>query len=131
MCEVSVISKSMIRLSRRTFAERINLLSDCRKENSLARLNAQIKKLTKNLRTQFSTITEKDYGILKPYLSLLIETLTGLFKAYQNSYSFEETEILKTNISDLKEIDSDIYNFRVKIFKNPEYQEVMSMLKNI
>lgn len=137
MCQTEVISKSIVYLSKKSFAQRLNILSPqvTIQKGILTRLNNQLDELYDMLYGCYPEITEADYKFLNPYLSVLIRTLKELHEAYKK-YTLDEgikmaNERLKMNISAIEEINHDIRDFKINIYQNPRYHEVVLRAKNL
>lgn len=136
MCQTELISQSIVRISKRSFAHQLAVLAPHAKESkgNLTRLNNQLDTLYELLYESYPSMTETDYRIISPYLSILIATLKELFHTYQkfnDTYLEKGKEQLRRNISAIEEIDLDIRNFKINLKKNPKYQQVMNALKTL
>ena len=129
MCQTSVIYDDVTRLSRRSFRHRMESASAGGYHvGQLSRLNAELTRLYDFLYDQYPTITEDDYKVFGPQLLLLLETLKGLRKSCETlPEEFRgETERLASNYSSLREINSDIVNFRIKLPSDEHFRSLMS-----
>lgn len=136
MCQTELISKSIVRISKRSFAHRLDMLDPNMIEHkgALTRLNNQLDSLYDLLYGSYPTMTEFDYQIIAPYLSVLLQTLNGLSEAYNkfdNLWLKEGKERLQMNISAIEEIDHDIRNFKINLRKNPRYTAIVTMAKSL
>lgn len=137
MCQTEVISKSIVHLSKKSFAQRLNVLSPqvTIHKGILTRLNNQLDELYDMLYDCYPEITEADYKVLNPYLQLLLRTLKELHEAYKKLSLDEGMKVankhLEMNISAIEEIDHDIRNFKINIYQNPRYHEVVLRAKNL
>lgn len=137
MCETEQISRSIVRLSKRTFDYRLKAVSSQKMEQKgvLTRLNNQLDSLYDTLYEAYPEMSEADYRFLSPYLSILIDTLKKLYSAYQKldttSWMKEANERLSMNISAIEEIEHDIRNFKINLHQNPRYQKVIDLAKRL
>lgn len=136
MCQTELISKSIVRISKRSFAHRLDMLDPNMIEHkgALTRLNNQLDSLYDLLYGSYPTMTEFDYQIIAPYLSVLLQTLNELSEAYNkfdNLWLKEGKERLQMNISAIEEIDHDIRNFKINLRKNPRYTAIVTMAKSL
>lgn len=137
MCQTELISKSIIRLSKRSFANRLDILSPevMERKRMFVKLNSQLNRLYEQLYDSYQEITEKDYEVFAPYLSVLIETLKELeTTCKQSRYKVQLADCLvnlRMNIVAIEEIDYDIRHFKINIKKNPQYSRVMNRIKSL
>ena len=131
MCQTAVISRHIGRIGRRSFDRRMRMASPLfmEKHGELVRLLNDVDRLSDRLHDEFITITEDDYRMFGSELKLLISTLKALrrdsrLRAELRPYD----DRMRQQISDLEELDHDIYYFRVKAPKNNELQEVMAKI---
>ncbi|MCD8387040.1 MAG: hypothetical protein LUD17_09155 [Bacteroidales bacterium] len=100
---------------------------------ALSRLNGQLDKCYDLLYEAYPTVTEADYEKIRPYLQILLTTISELIETYSVSplslSLADGVERLRRNYSALYEINSDIQNFRIKIHKNPRFHAAMAQLK--
>ena len=119
MCQTALISRSIVRISARSFEQNLEAVSGASVTlNKLIRLNNALDRLYETIYEQFNDITPDDYKIIEPQLLLLLNTLKGLCNTYKKMrtagrYS-EEISKLGMNYSALYELNHDIKNFRVK-----------------
>ena len=119
MCQTALISRSIVRISARSFEQNLEAVSGASVTlNKLIRLNNALDRLYETIYEQFNDITPDDYKIIEPQLLLLLNTLKGLCHTYKKMptagrYS-EEISKLCMNYSALYELNYDIKNFRVK-----------------
>ncbi len=118
MCQTSVISKNIARISSRSFEQNLEAVTGkAITHNKLRRLNNALDTLYDLIYAQFNEITAEDYKIIGPQMSLLLNTLKGLrdtYKAIRRSREIsEEVENLGRNYSALYELNSDIKQFRI------------------
>ncbi|MDE5848665.1 MAG: hypothetical protein K2H38_00800 [Muribaculaceae bacterium] len=119
MCQTALISRSIVRISARSFEQSLEAVSGSYvTHNKLLRLNNALDRLYDTVYDQFNDITPDDYKIIEPQLLLLLNTLKGLSNAYKKIHVSEklsgEIDRLGRNYSALYELNNDIKNFRVK-----------------
>ena len=119
MCQTSLISRNIARLSARSFERNLEAVSGVGTTHTkLVRLNNALNRLYEMVYDQFNEITPDDYKIIEPQLLLLLNTLKGLCNTYKKIHSSDrlskEIEVLGRNYSAIYELNSDIKNFRVK-----------------
>lgn len=135
MCQTEIISQSITRLSKRTFARRLDVLSPqvIEHKGTLTRLNNELDDLYDLLYDSYAEMTEAEYHTLSPYLSILISTLKDLCTAYKRTNYYktiaESVERLRMNIVAIEEIEHDIRYFKIALPKNPRYHEIVSKTK--
>ena len=135
MCQTEIISQSITRLSKRTFARRLDVLSSqvIEHKGTLTRLNNELDDLYDLLYDSYAEMTETEYHTLSPYLSILISTLKDLYTAYKHTDNYktvvENVERLRMNIIAIEEIEHDIRYFKIALPKNPRYNEIVSKTK--
>jgi hypothetical protein len=136
MCEAGLITRKVVRLSRRSFNHRIEVASPNGYHYSqLARLNRELGSLYEAIYDDWTTITEDDYKVFGGQLQLLILTIKQLYDACrrlpkENGLK-EETRKLSMNYSALYELNSDIVNFRIKLPKNEEMKQTLRKLADL
>ena len=119
MCQTALISKSIAKVSTRSFERNLEAVSGIGiSHNKLARLNNALDRLYEMVYEQFNDITPDDYRIIEPQLMLLLNTLKGLCNTFRKipmpGKLSGEAIALGRNYSALYELNSDIKNFRVK-----------------
>lgn len=124
MCQTSVISRNITRISSRSFEHNLEAVAGkVITHNKLKRLNNALDTLYDLIYSQFNEINAEDYKIIGPQLSLLLYTLKGLrdtYKTIRKSGNLsEEVEALGRNYSALYELNSDIKQFRIEKKFNP------------
>lgn len=134
MCETSLISKSIVRISARSFEQNLEAVSGTYvTHNKLVRLNNALDRLYETIYDQFNDITAEDYKIIEPQLQLLLNTLKGLCNTYKKmpgrGKQSEEVAALCRNYSAMYELNSDIRNFRVKKM-SPELSSALQRAAN-
>ena len=136
MCEAGLITRRVVRLSRRSFNHRIEVASPNGYQNSrLARLNHELDSLYETIYDDWTTITEDDYKMFGGQLQLLILTVKQLYDACRKMPKEmglkDETRKLGMNYPALYELNSDIVNFRIKLPKNEEMKTTLSKLAEL
>lgn len=139
MCQTAIISHSISRVSKKSFNQRIKIsISPTKSKNGeFTRINNLLDKLYDDLRDTFHTITEDDYKVIRPQLLLLIETIQGMLVSVSKFPQEKQVKIsdnisrLKCNITAFEELDHDIQNFRINIFKNPSYAQIIETAKSL
>ena len=119
MCQTALISKSIARVSTRSFERNLEAVSGVGISHyKLVRLNNALDRLYEMVYEQFNEITLDDYRIIEPQLMLLLNTLKGLCNTLRKipmpGKLSLEAAALGRNYSALYELNSDIKNFRVK-----------------
>lgn len=133
MCETTVISNRVVRLSRRSYNHRLVMASQNNYQASqLARLNRELDNLYELIYDEWTTISEEDYRVFGGQLVILIQTIKQLYdtckKQPKQSGLQEETRKLGMNYSALYELNSDIVNFRIKMPKNEAMKQALRKL---
>ena len=136
MCDVEVINHSIVGISKRLYARRIEMESSQEKREriALSRLNGSISRLYDLFYDEFSSIDEASYRSFGPYLGILIQTLNDLLDSYRQScyrtVLSAQIEDLAHNLSALTELDSDIRSFRINAPNNSRLQGLLKQLKS-
>ena len=131
MCQTATISSTIVRLSKRSFAQQLNAMQPTPFEGkrSLARLNNDLDNLYDDLYEAYHTVTEDDYKVIGPYLRVLIRTLNDLHSACKKAPSLmglrPQTERLAGNISAICEVNNDIVRYKIRLPKDPEMKAIM------
>lgn len=136
MCEAGLITRRVVRLSRRSFNHRIEVASPNGYRNiQLARLNRELDSLYETIYDEWTTITEEDYKMFGGQLQLLVLTVKQLYDACRKIPKEmglkEETRKLGMNYSALYELNSDIVNFRIKLPKSEEMKTTLRKLAEL
>ena len=136
MCQTVMISNTVKRLGRRSYAHRMNVATPGGyNEAQLSRLNRELDSLYELIYEDWNTITEQDYAVFGGQLSLLVVTLKLLYddcrKSSLRRVMHDEVERLGMNYSALQELNSDIVNFRIKAPHNTELQSMMSKASKV
>jgi len=131
MCQTEIISNSIVKLSKRSFAYQLNALAPVPShyKRLLSRLNYDLDTFYDELYEAYHTVTEEDYKIIGPYLQVLIKTLNELHDVCKKMPSScglaSQTEKLEDNISAITEVNNDIVNFKIRLPKDPEMKDIM------
>lgn len=133
MCQTGVITRKVVRLSRRSFNHRIEAASpNGYQKGQLVRLNRELDSLYEIIYDDWTTITADDYKVFGGQFEILIQTIKQLYdtcrKLPKEMGLKEETNKLGMNYSALYELNSDIVNFRIKLPKNAEMKKTMREL---
>ena len=134
MCQATMISRHIGRIGRRSFDRRMRIASPLyvEKKGEVARLLNEVDRLSDRLHDEFITITADDYRMFGPELKIVISTLKALRRESQSRPELKAYDNrMREQISDLEELDHDIYVFRVKASKNKELQEAMSKISKL
>ena len=131
MCQTVVISNTVKRLGRRSYAHRMEVATPGGYSAAqLTRLNRELDSLYELIYDDWDTITKQDYAIFGGQLALLVNTLKLLYddcrKSVFRRVMRDEVERLGMNYSALHELNSDIVNYRIKAPQNAELQSMMS-----
>ena len=131
MCQTALIADNIARLSMRSYRHRQEVATpDAYRASQLARLNRALGSLCELLYDQWQTVTEDDYKQFGGQLQLLIETLRGLYQSIRRlpkSMGLAvEAERLEENYSELRELNSDIINFRIRLPKNERLHQLVA-----
>ncbi len=129
MCNTALLSRDIIKLSKRSFSHRIETaLPNCvYKSAQLSRLNKDLNNLYELIYDEFPTITEDDYKVFGSQLTILIDTIKVLLtECKKNSYLAKQTIRLESNYLNFVEINNDIVNFKIKLPKNQKVHKLMA-----
>ena len=131
MCQASLISNRITRLSTRSYKHRQEVIvPDLYRVSQLTRLNHDLDNLYELIYDQWRTVTEEDYKLFGGQLQLLLETLKGLYQTirkFPKSLGLtKEVENLEMNYAALYEVNSDIVNFGIKLPKNKQLQQAIA-----
>ena len=84
------------------------------------------------LHAEFITITADDYRMFGPELKIVISTLKALRRERQSRRELKAYDNrMREQISDLEELDHDIYVFRVQAPNNEKLQNALDSLKDL
>ena len=136
MCQTTLISRNMIRMSKRTYNHRLEIATpDQYRVSRLSRLNRDLDALYELLYSQWRTVTESDYEAFGGHFAVLLETIKGLYdacrKAPRELGLKEETKKLGMNYSALYEINSDIVTWNIKAPKNEKLKDAFRHLAEV
>lgn len=136
MCQTETITQNVVRLSRRTFNHRIEIVTpDSYHVSQLARLNLELDRLYELIYDDWNTITEADYKVFGAQFSILLQTLKELYNTCRKQPKEmglqEETKRLGMNYSALFELNSDIVNFCINMPKNQQMKQLMNRLTEV
>lgn len=130
MCQTTVITNKVERLSKRSYSHRLDMAVLNRYHVSqLVRLNRELDGLYELIYNDWRTITEEDYKVFGGQFVILIQTIKQLYDACKKQPKAmglsEETKRLGMNYSALYELNSDIVNFCIKMPKNEEMKKAL------
>lgn len=136
MCQTALIQSNMVRMSRRTYAHRLEVVTpNTYRVTQLARLNRDLDALYELIYSQWHSITAADYRVFGGQFRLLLETIKGLYdscrKAPKKDGLSDETKLLGMNYSALYELNSDIVNFGIKAPNNDKLKQAFSRLAEV
>ena len=132
MCETLAISQRMVRVSRRTYNNRLDVATPNRYSvGKLARLNKDLDGLYELLYSQWRSVSDEDYNVFGGQFKLLLETIKGLYDTCRKAPSSmglnNETRKLGMNYSALYEINSNIVHFAINAPKNENLKKALEM----
>lgn len=136
MCQTQLISRDIIRLSTRSYRQRLEAVSSNRYEIvRLARLNHDLEEFYELLYDQWNTVTESDYQILAPQFRIMLKTLKELChtcKQMPESQGLnKQIERLEKNYAGIYELNSDIVNFRMKANQDAEMKSLLGRASDV
>ena len=136
MCQTSVITNRVERLSKRSYSHRLDVATPNRYHvTQLVRLNRELDSLYEFIYDDWRTITEEDYKMFGGQFVILIQTIKQLYDACKKQPKAmglgEETKRLGMNYSALYELNSDIVNFCIKMPKNEEMKKALQHLAEV
>lgn len=125
MCQTAVISNEIVRLGTRSFKQRLEAMSGTQfPMTRLSRLNRCLDDFYELLYSQLNSVTYKDYEVFGPQLSVLLTTLKDLYRTCvalpKSPGGTAEVERLGRNYSALREIESDLKQFKAVKEQNTE-----------
>lgn len=132
MCQTMVISRNVVRMSKRTYSHRLcTATPGGYRVGQLARLNRDLDNLYELIYAQWRTVTEEDYKVFGGQMNILLDTIRDLYnvcrKTPKDKGLKDETRKLGMNYSALYEVNSDIRNFSINAPKNKELTDALSM----
>lgn len=136
MCQTTIITNKVERLSKRSYSHRLDMAVPNRYHVSqLVRLNRELDGLYELIYNDWRTITEEDYKMFGGQFVILIQTIKQLYDACKKQPKAmglsEETKRLGMNYSALYELNSDIVNFCIKMPKNEEMKKALMHLAEV
>ena len=136
MCQTSVISDRVVRLSKRSYSHRLDVATPNKYHVAqLARLNRELDSLYEFIYDEWRTISEDDYNVFGGQFVILIQTVKQLYDACKKQPKSmglsEEARKLGMNYSALYELNSDIVNFCIKMPKNEEMKKALQHLAEV
>ncbi len=136
MCPTSLISSNIVRLSTRSYKQRLDAATPngC-SISRLVRLNKDLDDFYELLYDQWQTITEDDYNIFGQQLNIMLKTLKELlaaFKKLPHELGLDkEIQKLNMNYSAIHEVNSDIINFKIKLPRDTEMKDLMNKASQV
>ena len=132
MYQANIISSNIVRLGGRSYNQRMKISEPGGASRSrLLRLNSDLEGLYELMYEHWRELDRNVYSVIDPQLSILLETLQELIKAYGNlseNYKFtDEIKRLEMNYSALMELKSDIQNFGLNQQIDLELKEILEM----
>lgn len=136
MCQTTLISDNIVRLSTRSYRQRLDaVVRNQYKVSQLARLNRDLDNFYELLYSQWNTVTKDDYAVFGPQLQIMLNTLRELYntcKKLSDIPNFDkETEKLGMNYSAIFEINSDIKNFRIKEQHDDDWARLLKQASDV
>lgn len=136
MCQTTLISDNIVRLSTRSYRQRLDaVVRNQYKVSQLARLNRDLDNFYELLYSQWNTVTKDDYAVFGPQLQIMLNTLRELYntcKKLSDIPNFDkETEKLGMNYSAIFEINSDIKNFRIKVQYDDDWTLLLKQASDV
>lgn len=136
MCQASLISNNIVKLSTRSFKQRLEVVTpNGYNVSQLTHLNKDLNSFYELLYSQWQTITEEDYNIFGQQLNIMLKTIKELLYACKKlPWKLglpKEVEKLNMNYSAIYEINNDIVNFRIKMPQDAEMKDLMNCASKI
>lgn len=130
MCQTALISRTVIRMSKRTYNHRLEILTPSMyKTSQLARLNKDLDGLYDLIYSQWKTVTKEDYKIIGGQFKILLETIKSLYnsckKIAKEEKLIDEVQKLGMNYSALYELNTDIVRYNFRLPNDPEMTEAL------
>ncbi len=136
MCQTEAITQNIVRLSKRSYSHRLEIvMPNAYHVSQLARLNRELDRLYEIIYDDWQNISEEDYKVFGAQLTILLQTIKQLYNTCKEQPKEmglkEETEKLGMNYSALFELNSDIVSFCIKMPKNQEMKQLMERLTKV
>ena len=136
MCQTEAITQNIVRLSKRSYSHRLEIvMPNAYHVSQLARLNRELDRLYEIIYDDWQSISEEDYKVFGPQLAILLHTIKQLYNTCKEQPKEmglkEETKKLGMNYSALFELNSDIVSFCIKMPKNQEMKQLMERLTKV
>lgn len=135
MCQTAIISNRMVRMSRRAYTHRLEIVTpNTYRVNQLVRLNRDLDALYELVFSQWRSITAADYRVFGGQFKLLLETIASTIHAGRlpkEAGLYEEAKRLGMNYSALYELNSDIVNFGINAPNNTKIQQAFARLEEV
>lgn len=137
MCQTNMISDSILKVSRRSFNQTLNVyaLKMIKYKRGLRELITQTSNLYEIMYDNYPSITPEEYQRFSANYSFMIKTLKELCDAYHTLECYvdiqEDVKRLLMNISALEEIEQDILNFKIALSQNEKLHLVVKKIKSL
>lgn len=136
MCQTEAITQNVVRLSKRSYSHRLEIvMPNAYHVSQLARLNRELDQLYEMIYDDWQSISEEDYKVFGAQLSILLQTIKQLYNTCKEQPKEmglkDETKKLGMNYSALFELNSDIVSFCINMPKNKEMKQLMERLTKV
>lgn len=131
MCLTRAISNSILILGTRTYRQHLRAVSrPLIPTSGLSRLAEDLENFYMSLHAQWNSITEEDYSMFGGQLTVVLETLHQMIKAYRvaapNTWINRDLDRLEAVYNDLVELDNDIRQFKIRLPKDADMPDLMA-----
>lgn len=136
MCQTALISRNVVRLSRRTYNHRLEVASSAPYSVSMmSRLNRELDSLYELIYEDWRSVSEEDYKVFGGQLQILIDTVKQLWNACKKlpkSLGLKsEVERLGMNYSALYELNADIVRYNFRLPKDERVKNALDRLSQV
>lgn len=136
MCQTGLISRNVLRLSRRSYNHRLEVATpNTYRVSQLMKLNRELDNLYELIYSEWRTVTEEDYRVFGGQFQIMLQTLKQLYESCRKQQKQmnlgDEVKKLGMNYSALYELNSDIVNFSIKLPKNQTMKQLLTQLTEI
>ena len=136
MCQTGLISRNVLRLSRRSYNHRLEVATpNTYRVSQLMKLNRELDNLCELIYSEWRTVTEEDYRVFGGQFQIMLQTLKQLYESCRKQQKQmnlgDEVKKLGMNYSALNELNSDIVNFSIKLPKNQTMKQLLTQLTEI
>ena len=136
MCQTGLISRNVLRLSRRSYNHRLEVATpNTYRVSQLMKLNRELDNLCELIYSEWRTVTEEDYRVFGGQFQIMLQTLKQLYESCRKQQKQmnlgDEVKKLGMNYSALNELNSDIVNFSKKKKKNQTMKQLLTQLTEI